>query len=275
MNLIDYLPFTISNPGVWVLNVSADMWSNGSNPAITIACGNVSLHAGNNWLINSGGSHLQATAIYGLNRSDVLISGFNIFGLGWKYCVHLENTDGQASGNNTIIDNPRLSCNYRAIRNETPNTRILRNVIRGVGGATWGPPGELYAFGIENFGRDCIIADNTVEEVFGHYGETEIGETVGISLSRYADRTIVRNNVIRNSSKARRSMAVWTGDPQEEIRVLDNVFENYKRAMFGTTQIGMADGNRTFNVGPLPGEVAHDMFDIPGADQWTGDNMGT
>jgi hypothetical protein len=276
MNLITSLPFTISNPGIWGLGVGMDAYAVGDAAAITLGCDDITLDGNGEWLINSAEASNQSSAIYGLNRSRCAIRGFQIFG-NFKHAIFLENTDGQASeGRNIISDNPRLSGSFRGVRNQTRAAKILRNGIRQVGGGfgPWIIPGTLYAMGIEHLGYDSIIADNVIEDIYGAHGDNEAGESVGISLNRYADGTIVRNNIIRNLTKVPRSMGVWAGDPQHNIRLLDNVIENFKRALFGSTAAGIADGNRTFNCGPLAGEAPHDVFDIPGSDEWTGSNMG-
>ncbi len=271
MNLINTYPYTISNSGSYKLNASLDGW-NVSGPLITIAADDVLLDGSGAWLIDSYGVSKQGVGVYGLNRSRVVVRNMCIFGPGLRYAIHFENNDSLASQGRNIVENcGRLGANFRAVRMEANNSIVRNNNVMNCGGASWVSP--VYAFGIDINGPNSIVEGNIIEEV---YGSTVDGESVGISISSNGAGSIIKDNIIRNANKVTASMGIWVGEHNsEDVKIYNNVFENYKRCLFGSAQAGIAEGNFQTNCGPLSGESAHDLYDIPGTDNWTGNNMGT
>lgn len=262
--IITSLPFVITSGGSWRLGADMDAWAC-PGAAITSLVPDVDLFGNGHWLINSAGPQAQGVAFFAENVSRIRVHGLNCFGAGWRHNVHLKSTDGFASGGH-VVERNKLSANFRAVRVEGSDNMVLDNLIRDVGGAAWGA--DLYCFGVEVYGPDAIVRQNTILEVNG------AGESVGVSLTAGAHRALVDGNIIKNKVRLPRSMAVWVGADQSGVRITGNQFIGYKRCLFGAASSGLADGNRDENCGPLPGEDAHDLYDIPGADDWTGSNMG-
>jgi hypothetical protein len=271
MTSITSLPYTISSPGLYKLGSNLDAYQLGVGAnAITIAANDVTLDFDGYYLLNSGSSSGAVFGIYALNRSNVRILNAHIIGMGFLYGIRFDNSDGFTSTGNIEIDNALIrNVGFHGINVQANNVVVKNSHVHGIGGNTFNTATYNYMKGIEVRGNVPVIMNNLVEEVYGYTNLD--GESVGISLAGSCHNGVIFNNIVRNVNKVDRSIGVWAGQDQSNNQVVNNHISNYRRALFGAAQTGFAQDNYTVNVG---GE-GHPMFDIPGENEWTGNNMGT
>ena len=241
--VIDFLPFTITLPGDYILASNLESTGDG----IIIKASDVSIDL-NGYTVT--GAESPTNRFYGISSFDydnISIKNGNI--VGFQYGIYLSDlvdhagTAAELSGGGHLIDNVNISeSTFRGIRIEGQNNVVTNNTISNIGGATINQ--NSYGMGIESFGLNATISSNFILEIHGS-GESDLGEGVGISVSRYGDGTIISGNTISNlaaeidetysdwAAPSRSSWAIWVGgDGSSNIVVDGNRIDNF---VYGVT----------------------------------------
>lgn len=217
MPTITSLPYTISAPGKYILDISGSaVYYNGT--PITITANDVCLDMNGCSLINSGGGNnttnkgIKVTS----NLSNIRIKNGTL--RGWFYGIHFE--DNTYSRDVTIEDMLIQYCTFRGIV-ATGKYNIIRNcIIENITGCTVYP--DAYCMGIECTGQ-ALIENNKIYEI---YGVGSIGEGVPISCTDQGVNTVIRNNLIMNRQLANgHTYGIWVGGASVAY-CLDNMLFN-------------------------------------------------
>lgn len=255
LNRIGTLPYTITQPGHYVLSRSIETQGNG----IEIAADDVTLDLAGHTLNGPLATDQSSYGIYAFGHDGIEIRNGKING--FQYAVYLsgysdkaKKSDDLGDGRNVVEHVSVSNSSFRGIRVEGKNSVIRHNIISDIGGDT--SIDNAYAMGIETYGRNVQITDNRIEEVRGS-GVADIGEGVGISLTYFVDGSVVRGNHISNRSqdltpdmpawqtRSRSSYGIWVGgDGATEVLVEDNTIKNFKQGItFKRSEAGAIRGN--------------------------------
>jgi len=245
-------PITITEPGDYVLGASFVAAKNG----IVIKADNVTIDFAGYTIT---GPLDNATVSYGVsafNYDNITIKNGSI--VGFQYGIYLSDfVDSKSSaaeldGGVQLIEDMSISrSSFRGIRIEGQNNVVQNNTISNIGG--FSGYDNTYGMGIETFGLNALIDGNTITDIRGRSLVQDLGEGVGISITRYGNGTILSNNVISNSSlepdetyedwpgDSRSSYAIWMGgDGSVDLFAYGNTITNfaygitYKRTVGGT-----------------------------------------
>ncbi|GGU69594.1 hypothetical protein GCM10009504_28470 [Pseudomonas laurentiana] len=235
---ISSLPYTISVPGHYTLSASLETQGNG----IQIAADNVVLDLGGHTL---SGPRTPDNAFYGISAfghkaleiRNGTLSGFQYAVYISGYFDRAKTSDDMGEGKHLVERLTIHDSTFRGIRVEGNNSVIRNNTITDIGGSTG--IANAYAMGIEVYGKDIQVSDNTIEEVRGS-GVKDIGEGVGICLTHFGDGSIVRGNRISNRSleltsdmpawhtRSRSTYGIWVGgDGATDVLVKGNTVKNF------------------------------------------------
>lgn len=252
--VIDQLPFDITQSGEYLLD--ADLIST-TGQGISIATNDVTIDFCNNRISASFSGQAQGYGVSAFNRERIVIKNGAISG--FMYGIYLSDLAdsvrpiGSFDGGGHIIERMSISkCTFRGIRIEGNGNVVRKNLIREIGGCTLYE--NAYSFGVESFGPGAMIEDNRIYEVRGR-GVADIGEGVGISVSDMGDGSVIRDNVITQSSRelnqnyaawpaeSRSSYGIWVGG-NSDVVVDANLVTNY---VYGITYKRTARGCFTNN----------------------------
>ncbi len=257
--IIDKIPYTISKPGNYKLERSLHSDRNG----IEINASNVTIDLNYNAISGPTDGGNIGFGIFSFGQSNITIKNGLI--RGFQYGIYLSGfsdfakTSSMLEGRNHLVEgmNIRFST-FRGIRVEGENSVINNNMISDIGGDTTND--NAYSMGIEAFGKQVLIKNNSIMEVRGT-GVQDIGEGVGISLSRYGEGSIVDGNHVANreleissnspawKTKSRSTYGIWVGgDGIHDIVVSHNTINNFKQGItFKRSESGTFFGNRVTN----------------------------
>jgi Ca2+-binding RTX toxin-like protein len=254
MPIIDKAGITITAAGVYKLD--RDLTFNAkTGAAITIAADNVVIDLNGHTIRGSNAADTSAYGIVAMDRTNVTVKNGSING--FQYGIYLSDLidSKPLDGGRHLIQNVDISdSTFRGIRVEGLDNVVRDCTISDIGGTTL--YANAYAFGIESFGPNARILSNTVTDVRG-FGIQDVGEGVGISISRHGDGSIVAGNVIRNSAvevgagygdwpaQSRSTYGVWIGgDGSSNIHVNNNTIDNFVYGItFKRTVAGDFAGN--------------------------------
>ncbi len=258
--VIDLLPYTIVVPGNYIL--ASDLTT--TTGGITIKSDNVSIDLNGYSIQGETSPSTQYFGISSFGYNNITIQNGNIHG--FQYGIYLSDYVGQASsgdeltGGGHIIDSVNIShSSFRGIRIEGQGNVVTNNTISYIGGADVTP--DSYAFGIESFGFNADISHNNIFEIRGS-GYSDLGEGVGISISRYGDGSTINGNIIKNlasdinltyqdwAAPSRSSWGIWVGgDGSSDIVVDGNLIENFVYGVtFKRTVSGEFSNNEVFGA---------------------------
>jgi len=258
--IIDKLPYTINEPGNYKLEKSLHSDRNG----IEINASNVTINLNHNMITGSTGGGNTGFGIFSFGQSNITVKNGLI--RGFQYGIYLSGLSDFAEsssalvGRNHLVDgmNIRFST-FRGIRVEGENSVISNNMISDIGGDT--TIDNAYSMGIEAFGKQVLVKNNSIMEVRG-MGIQDIGEGVGISLSRYGEGSIVDGNHVANrefeisssspawKTRSRSTYGIWVGgDGIHDVVVRHNTINNFKQGItFKRSESGSLFGNRVTNA---------------------------
>jgi len=258
--VIDKLPYTITAPGNYKLEQSLSSDRNG----IEILASNVTIDLNHNMLSGPTDGDNTGFGIFAFGQSDITIKNGQI--RGFQYAVYLSGFSDLAAdssslqGRNHLVEDMQISLStFRGIRVEGEGSVIINNTISDIGGDT--TIDNAYAMGIETFGMHVLIKNNSLMEIRGQ-GTQDIGEGVGISLSRYGDGSIVEGNRVANrefeisskspawKTRSRSTYGIWVGgDGIHDVVVSRNNIDNFKQGItFKRSEAGSIFGNRVTNA---------------------------
>ncbi|WP_099584188.1 hypothetical protein [Pseudomonas sp. 2822-17] len=260
ITLIESVPYTISKPGNYKLERSLQSDRNG----IEILASNVIIDLNQNTINGPTESDNIGFGIFSFGQSNITIKNGLI--RGFQYGVYLSGFSDLAADSSTLkgrnhsVNNMDVRFStFRGIRVEGENSVISDNVISDIGGDT--TIENAYAMGIETYGKEILIQNNSIMEVRGQ-GIQDIGEGVGISLSRYGEGSVVDNNRIANrefeisssspawQNRSRSTYGIWVGgDGVQDIVISNNTINNFKQGItFKRSESGSFSGNRVTNA---------------------------
>jgi hypothetical protein len=248
---IDFLPFTITLPGDYILasNLSTDGYG------IIIQASDVNINLNGFSITGSQNSDNQFYGISSFDQDRISITNGSI--IGFQYGIYLSDLVDYASsiddlsGGAHLVENVVVSdSTFRGIRLEGAENIVRNNSISNIGGSTSYP--DAYAFGIESFGRNALISGNTITNIHGA-GVSDLGEGVGISVTYFGDGSVVSGNIITNpgseidanysswSAESRSTWGIWIGGDVATYNITadGNVIDNfiygitYKRTVYG------------------------------------------
>ncbi|WP_053140728.1 hypothetical protein [Pseudomonas sp. MIACH] len=258
--VIDSLPYTITQPGNYRLERSLHSDRNG----IEILASNVTIDLDENTLSGPTDGDNTGFGIFSFGQSNITIKNGLI--RGFQYGIYLSGFSDLAThssmleGSNHLVDgmNIRFST-FRGIRVEGENSIVSNNMISDIGGDT--TTENAYAMGIETYGKEILIQNNSLMEIRGQ-GIQDIGEGVGISLSRYGEGSVVDNNRVANreleisssspawQTRSRSTYGIWVGgDGIKDVVISNNRVNNFKQGItFKRSESGSIVGNRVTNA---------------------------
>lgn len=250
--IITSLPYTITAPGSYELADNLPTTGHG----ITINCDDVSIDLNGHSIIGNNEPASQYYGINAFNRERITLRNGQV--RGFMYGVYLSDLidsvrpNGSLNGGGHVVEQLSiLNCKFRGIRVEGNGNLVRDNVIRETGGCTVYP--NAYAFAIESFGPGAMIEGNRIYEVRGG-GVADIGEGVGISVSDYGSGSVIKDNIITQSTRelasqytdwpaeSRSSYGIWVGGDTSDVLVDSNIISNfvygitYKRTTYGVFQ---------------------------------------
>ncbi|WP_339484251.1 calcium-binding protein [Pseudomonas sivasensis] len=258
--LIGSVPYTISKPGNYKLERSLQSDRNG----IEILASNVTIDLDQHTINGPTEGDNTGFGIFSFGQSNITIK--NGFIRGFQYGVYLSGLSDLAThssmleGRNHLVNRMDIRFStFRGIRVEGEKSVISDNVISDIGGDT--TIENAYAMGIETYGKDVLIQNNSIMEVRGQ-GIQDIGEGVGISLSRYGEGSVVDNNKVANrefeissdspawQSRSRSTYGIWVGgDGIQDVVISNNTVNNFKQGItFKRSESGSFSGNRVTNA---------------------------
>ena len=245
---IDRLPYSITTPGTYC--VVDDLSAKGTG--IEISASDVSIDLGGHLLSGPKAADVKTSGIVSSDKTGIRIRNGRISG--WLYGIYLSDLvdkrrrskDPFEGGHHLITGVSIDSAKFRGIRVEGRQNVVRENVVRWIGGSN--RESDAYAIGIESFGPSAVIADNQVLEVRGR-GRADRGEGVGISISDRGSGSILRNNLISNSTvepdrvyswpaESRSSYGIWIGG-SSAVLIEGNAITNF---VYGITYKRSADG---------------------------------
>src|SRR5262245_41172917 len=140
---IDFLPFTITAPGDYILG--SDLST--SDQGIIINADNVTVNLNGNTITStSHDPNNQFCAVQSQSHTNITIQNGEI--TGFAYGVYLAISDTYSQFSNSLIQNLDITdCTYRGIKVEGTGNVVRNNEIAHIGGATFIP--SAYAMGIE------------------------------------------------------------------------------------------------------------------------------
>lgn len=237
MSTITSLPFAITQPGNYSL--AANLHS-ASGAGISINCDDVVIDFRGFSIAAPFSGSAAGYGVSAFNKERITIKNGAISG--FMYGVYLSDLADSVrpngsfdGGGHTVECLDIRRCTFRAIRVEGNGNVVRNNSIREIGGCTLSE--DAYAFGIESIGPGAMIENNRIYEVRGR-GVADIGEGVGISISDYGDGSVIRDNVITQSSRelngkytdwsaeSRSSYGVWIGG-ESDVMVDANLINNF------------------------------------------------
>ncbi|MFL9674283.1 hypothetical protein ACXUPC_30175 [Pseudomonas marginalis] len=258
--IIESIPYTISRPGNYRLDRSLNSDRNG----IEILASNVTIDLNQNTITGPTDGDNTGFGIFSFGQSNITIKNGRI--RGFQYGVYLSGLSDLAThssmleGRDHLVEgmNIRFST-FRGIRVEGENSVISDNMVSDIGGDT--TTDNAYAMGIETYGKEILIQNNSIMEVRGQ-GIQDISEGVGISLSRYGEGSVVDNNRVANreleisstspawKSRSRSTYGIWVGgDGIRDVVISNNRVNNFKQGItFKRSESGSFLGNRVTNA---------------------------
>lgn len=255
MPTITSLPYTITVPGTYELD--SHLTSPGT--AITVACNDVVIDFKGKSIVGPCDPDGNNYGVNAFNYERITIKNGSI--RGFMYGIYLSDLidsfrpHGSFDGGGHVVENMNISnCTFRGMRLEGNGNVIRNNIIREIGGCTVYP--NAFGFGIESCGPGVIIENNKVYECRG-YGVEDIGEGVAISISDYGQGSVIRDNVLSQSSRepcnqyadwpgaSRSTYGIWCGGDTSDIVCDGNVLTNF---VYGITFKRTVRGVFTRNV---------------------------
>lgn len=259
MSTITSLPFAITQPGNYSL--AANLHS-ASGAGISIDCDDVVIDFRGFSIAAPFSGSAAGYGVSAFNKERITIKNGAISG--FMYGVYLSDLadnvrpNGSFDGGGHTVERLDIRrCTFRGVRVEGNGNVVRNNTIREIGGCTLYD--NAYAFGVESLGPGAMIEDNRVYEVRGR-GVQDIGEGVAISVSDYGDGSVVRDNVLLQSSReinnkyldwpaeSRSSYGIWVGG-ESDVLIDGNLISNYVYGItYKRTARGLFTRNRVNNA---------------------------
>ena len=230
---ITSLPYTVLSAGNYCLtgNLTA------SGGGINIAASNVTIDFQGHTIYGSQASNNTFFGIYSNDRNNITIRNGEI--VGFFYAVRIDDAsygrpEPYDTGGHLIEDMEISRSTFRGIVIRGQGNTIRNNIIRFIRGNTLYT--NSFAIGIESTGQGLVVEDNMIYEVRGR-GISDIGEGVGIAVSGAGSGSVIRDNVIVNSSieendntdwagLSRSTYAVWVGGDSNVV-IHGNIIQNF------------------------------------------------
>lgn len=236
---IDTLPIDITKPGTYKLSKSLSATGN----AIQILSDDVEIDLAGYSITGPADDKVETLGIYSFGNNHITVRNGSINGFTYGIYVSalvdsLQSSGDLSSGRHRIEQMRVRGSTFRGIRVEGNNSVVADNQVADIGGTTLIP--NAYSIGIEAYGPNIKIRNNIVEEVRGS-GTRDIGEGVGISLTRFNEDSIIEGNAIYNreaelepglqawETRSRSTYGIWVGgDGVDGIVVKNNFVMNYR-----------------------------------------------
>ena len=167
--VIPALPYTVTSPGVYILN-SHLTYSSSSGNAITINANNVTIDFRDYSITGTGSSSTNATGIFASDRSVITIRNGTV--TGFKIGILLQASSNVTGRNvNNIVENMRLPSN-KQVGISLPfgiTCRVEHCQINRIGGSSAG----INAIGVNlPFCTAALVKDNEISTVIAGVGQS-------------------------------------------------------------------------------------------------------
>lgn len=233
---INSVPITIKRPGNYCLmkNLTSE------KTAIKIKANDVSINL--NFNILSGPSNDPSTKSCGIkskNHKNISIYNGTIQGFMIGVFIYSDYADSVNIKSKTNyghrVQNVTFQNNFtRGIHLNSRDSLIIGNTVKNTGGSTAVP--NAFAIGIESYGVNNRISFNEVLETH----PADKGEGVGISLSGYANGSIVTYNLVKNSMEKAKKYGIWIGaNPiiPSRVSLVGNMVEGFEYGVLASSPV--------------------------------------
>jgi len=257
--VISALPYSITTSGHYVLtnNIASE-----TGAGISVSADDVTIDLCGFGISTQFSGAANGYGVSAFNKERITVKNGSISG--FMYGVYLSDLADAVrpngsfdGGGHTLKDLDISRCTFRGIRIEGNGNVVRNNTIREIGGCTLYQ--DAYAFGVESFGPGALIECNRLYEVRGG-GVADIGEGVGISISDFGDGSVIRDNVLMQSSReisrnytdwpaeSRSSYGIWIGG-ESDVMVDANLITNFVYGItYKRTARGLFCRNRVNNA---------------------------
>ncbi len=236
---IDTLPITINKPGIYKLSQSLSV----TDSAIQILSDDVEIDLSGHSISGPVDDKVETFGISSFGNNHIVVRNGSINGFTYGVYISalvdsLQTTSDMDSGKHRVEQVRVHGSTFRGIRVEGKNSTIANNQVVDIGGTTL--VSNAYNIGIEAYGPNIQIKNNIVEEVRGS-GISDLGEGVGISLTRFNQNSLIEGNAIYNreaeldhslpawTTRSRSTYGIWVGgDGVDKIVVKNNLIMNYR-----------------------------------------------